>query len=347
MRKRVIVNSPFKSTWASRDIQVLQEKDYDVVTTMAFAEGLLRGGFRTIWLLLRYRRAIWIHQSAGHASVLACLVGSKLGHKNIIIAVGADSACFPEIDYGFYRKWTTRLTTTLSLRYADLVCPVHKSMELYDYTFWNVKHKTQGIKAFVPSLRTPFFPIENGFDDKKWQARIPYNQRKFDAIAVFAVGAKNRGVLKGADLILSVAERNPTLKFKIIGKVENGITPPSNCAIVGNCTQVELESHYNDAKIILQPSITEGFPNTLGEAMACGCYPIGSRVSSIPDIISGHGLILNQRDEKQLEALIQEGLQNIEDNLVDMQSISDSIFQRYPLDKRKKRLLQAIDRVSS
>ena len=294
MRKRIIINSPFRSTWASRDIEVLQGKEYDVVTTMAFAEGLVRGVFQTMWFVLRYKRAIWIHQSAGHASVLACLVGRLLGHKNIIIAVGADSACFPEIDYGFYRKWTTRLTTTLSLRYADLVCPVHRSMELYDYTFWNVKHKKQGFKAFIPSLTTPVYPIENGFDSKKWSAVKPHSERAFDAIAVFVVGAANRSVLKGADLVLAVSKRNPDLRFKIIGGVADGAEVPENCTVVSNCSQSELAEHYNDAKLFLQPSITEGFPNTLGEAMACGCFPIGSRVSSIPEIIGAHGFVLNR-----------------------------------------------------
>lgn len=314
---------------------------------MAFADGLIPGVFRTVWLLLRYRGAIWIHQSAGHGSIIACLLGRFFGHRNIIIAIGMDSACFPEIDYGAYRKWTTRLTTTLSMKFSDLICPVHASMEGYDYTYWDVKHKRQGFKAFIPSLKTPIFPIENGFESKKWSAVKPLSERTFDAIAVFIVGADNRSVLKGADLLLAVSKRNPDLRFKIIGGVAEGAEVPENCTVVSNCSQSELADHYNDAKLILQPSITEGFPNTLGEAMACGCVPIGSRVSSIPEIIGAYGFVLNRRDDYELEGLIIDALQSIADGVVDMQEISNSIFSRYPIEKRTQRLLQAIERVSN
>ena len=313
---------------------------------MAFADGLILGVLRTVWLMLRYRNALWIHQSAGPSSFIPCLFGKVFGHKNIIIAVGTDSACFPEIDYGNFRKLTMRIPTVVSMKFADLICPVHASMEGYEYTYWDVEHKRQGFKAFIPSLTTPVYPIENGFDSKKWSAVKPYSDRKFDAIAVFIVGAANRSVLKGADLVLAVSKRNPDLRFKIIGGVADGAEVPENCTVVSNCSQFELADHYNDAKLFLQPSITEGFPNTLGEAMACGCFPIGSRVSSIPEIIGAQGFVLNRRDDYELEGLIIDALQRIASDAVNMQEISGSIFSRYSIERRTQRLLQAIELVA-
>ena len=346
MTTKIIVNSPFKSTWAARDIKALQKEGLEVNPIMSFAEGLFLGVFWTIWLLLRYRNAIWIHQSAGPASFIPCLLGKVFGHKNIIIAVGTDSACFPEIDYGNFRKLTMRLPTVVSMKNAELICPVHASMEGYDYTYWDVQHKRQGFKAFIPSLTTPVFPIENGFDSKKWSVVKPYSERKFDAIAVFVGGIDNRSVLKGADLVLAVSKRNPDLRFKIIGDLAEGAVVPKNCFVASNCSQSELAYHYNDAKLFLQPSITEGFPNTLGEAMACGCFPIGSRVSSIPEIIGKYGYVLNRRDDIELEGLIIDALQRIADGVISMQDISDSIFTRYSIERRTQRLLQAIEQVA-
>ena len=346
MRRKIIVNSSFRSTWALRDIRALRTADYDVVTTMAFADGLIRGVFDTFWLLLKYKRAIWIHQSAGHGSVIACLLGRFFGHRNIIIAVGTDCACFPEIDYGSYRRWTTRLTTTLSMKLSDLICPVHSSMEINNYTYWDVRHKRQGFRAFIPSLTTPVFPIENGFDSNNWSVAKPYSERTFDAIAVFVIGPHNRSILKGADLILAVSKRNPDLRFKIIGGVADAADVPTNCTVINNCSQPELAGHYNDAKVFLQPSISEGFPNTLGEAMACGCFPIGSRVSSIPDIVGKLGFVLNRRDDRELEQLIFKALGDIDAGAVDMHKISDSIFSRYSIERRTNKILQAIEQVA-
>ena len=346
MTNKIIVNSPFKSTWANRDIKALEDEGFELSSIMAFADGLILGVFRTAWLLLRYRKAIWIHQSAGPASFIPCLLGKVFGHRNIIIAVGTDSACFPEIDYGNFRKLTMSIPTVVSMKLADLICPVHASMESYEYTYWNVQHKQQGFKAFIPSLATPVFPIQNGFDQEKWSAVKPYSERKFDAIAVFVVGAANRSVLKGADLVLAISKRNPDLRFKIIGGVAEGAEVPENCTVVSNCSQSELADHYNDAKLFLQPSITEGFPNTLGEAMACGCFPIGSRVSSIPEIIGAYGFVLNRRNDRELEELILNALQRIAAGAVNMQEISGSIFSRYSIERRTQRLLQAIERVA-
>ena len=341
----ILVNIPFNATWAARDVQSLKGSHHRISLITAFSRGLILGAIESVWLLIRHRNAIWIHQSAGPSSFIPCLLGKLVGHKNIIIAVGTDSACFPEIDYGNFRKLTMRLPTIVSMKQADLICPVHASMEGYEYTYWDVEHKRQGFKAFIPSLTTPIFPIENGFDSKKWNAVKPYSERTFDAIAVFVVGADNRSVLKGADLVLAVSERNPDLHFKIIGGVEKGAVVPNNCTVVSNCSQSELADHYNDAKLFLQPSITEGFPNTLGEAMACGCFPIGSRVSSIPEIIGPHGYVLNRRDDRELERLILDALQRIAAGRVNMQELSDSIFSRYSIERRTQRLLEAIERV--
>ena len=49
----------------------------------------------------------------------------------------------------------------------------------------------------------------------------------------------------------------------------------------------------------------EGFPNALGEAMACGCVPIGSNVSGIPELIGDTGVILNEKKVEYLETSIQ------------------------------------------
>lgn len=342
MTRKIVVNSPFRSTWAARDVHALRTTDYEIVSTSAFADGIIRGVFTSLWFLIRYRKAIWIHQSAGHASFIPCLMSWLPGVKNIIIAIGTESACFPEIDYGLFRKWSTRVTTKVSLQRADLICPVHESMELYDYTYWDVQHKKQGIKAFLPDLKTPFFPIHNGYDPKDWGVDKLRSERKIDVLCVFAIGAQNRSILKGADLILGIARRCEKLKFRIIGTTPEGLILPVNCEVVSNCTQADLRNHYNDSKIFIQPSITEGFPNTLCEAMACGCLPIGSNVSSIPDIILDYGFLLEKRDEFLLESLIHKALENLDHPNYAEATISTSIFIRFSAQKRRSKLLEAI-----
>ena len=345
----IIINSPFSSSWAARDERALSGSHEHLKLFDGFKKSLLTGATGILALLWKNRRneTIWVHQSAGHASLIPCLFGHFLGHKNIIIAIGTDSACFPEIDYGNYRKWSTRLSTRISFKRADLICPVHESMECYDYDYWDVRHKKQGIKAFIPELETPFFPVPNGYDSANWGVDKKWSERRIDVLCVFSLGARNRSVLKGADLILMVAGRRPEIRFRIIGEAPKGLNLPQNCEVVPNCTSQELRHHYNDARIFIQASITEGFPNTLCEAMACGCFPIGSNVSSIPAIISNYGFILTRRDGSLLEELISQGIEHVndKDSIPKEAEISASIFERYHILRRRDNLLRAIEMV--
>ncbi|WP_332911264.1 glycosyltransferase [Algoriphagus boritolerans] len=73
---------------------------------------------------------------------------------------------------------------------------------------------------------------------------------------------------------------------------------------MGKLKATELLKQYNTHQFYLQLSTSEGFPNALGEAMACGCVPIGSAVGAIPEIIDKTGFLLFRKEINELEALI-------------------------------------------
>ena len=69
---------------------------------------------------------------------------------------------------------------------------------------------------------------------------------------------------------------------------------------------------YRQAQIAISPSIHDGTPNTLLEAMACGCFPIAGDIDSIREwIIPGdNGLLINPDDPEDLANAIIEALGN-------------------------------------
>jgi glycosyltransferase involved in cell wall biosynthesis len=103
----------------------------------------------------------------------------------------------------------------------------------------------------------------------------------------------------------------------------------------------KLPALYNQHQFYIQLSISEGFPNALCEAMACGCIPIVSNVASMPEIVNGNGLIVEKRDIEILEKSLREFLTH--DNKDFSNKASDSIASRFPFEIRKNALIQLID----
>lgn len=72
--------------------------------------------------------------------------------------------------------------------------------------------------------------------------------------------------------------------------------------LTGPLTEEEMAGIFGAAAISVSPSEHDGTPNTLLEAMACGCFPICGRLPSIAEwITSGeNGILFDPRNSKDL-----------------------------------------------
>jgi glycosyltransferase involved in cell wall biosynthesis len=66
------------------------------------------------------------------------------------------------------------------------------------------------------------------------------------------------------------------------------------------------------AQVVLSPSVHDGTPNSLLEAMACGCFPVAGDLESIREWITpgANGLLADPTDERALADAILVGLEN-------------------------------------
>jgi len=330
------------STFTQRDIDILNEK-YRVIPYQfnTIKKSLLPIAFikQFFYLLFHIRKiAVIVTQSAGYLSFIPVLFSKLTRVKVVIIAIGTDCAKLPEINYGAHSKSLLSWFTRYSFKHADLILPVHKSLEKTTYTYVDVKYKKQGIRSFVKNIQTPIIEVVNGYDTNKWKIT---NEKRIDlsfltvSFAVDKIGYYRKGI----DLIIQAAIMFPQYQFTIVGKVLLQEACPANVQMISNVPQKELLKIYNQHQYYLQLSMFEGFPNALCEAMLCGCIPIGSDVAGIPDIIGEIGYILKKKNKSDLKKIID----NLHKNKHTPQEVREQISLNYPIKRRKKELVESID----
>ncbi len=84
--------------------------------------------------------------------------------------------------------------------------------------------------------------------------------------------------------------------------------------LMDNTSQEELAKYYSWADVFMFPSLTEGLPNVLAEAMACGCNIVTSDLPPMNKMITAgvNGLLINPLDIHDIKEKTAYLLQNIE-----------------------------------
>jgi glycosyltransferase involved in cell wall biosynthesis len=97
---------------------------------------------------------------------------------------------------------------------------------------------------------------------------------------------------------------------KWIDKFEIG----SAVELLPNVPRAEIAELFRSAAISVSPSIHDGTPNTLLEAMACGCYPIAGDLESIREWIEPgiNGSLIDPADPVALADAVITALENLE-----------------------------------
>jgi len=106
--------------------------------------------------------------------------------------------------------------------------------------------------------------------------------------------SKVKGILNFLEAIPRVLEEKNEIEFLIGGSgqlqkeievyLENrGLK--HKVKLIGWIPHDELPSYLNDLKLLILPSYTEGLPNIVLEAMACGTPVLATAVGAIPDVI--------------------------------------------------------------
>ncbi len=229
-----------------------------------------------------------------HAYV-ACRAAHLLGKKSIVVVGGGDAARVPDLDYGVFLNPAMAARAVYALAHSDRVVVVDD---------WLREEIARNAGVRRPEIIT----VPLGFDTDFFQpADVP---RTTVLTAGYVAGANVRR--KGLDTFMKVAESLPDLRFVLVGAAPSELTDrlrasaPPNLSLVPPLPPAQLLQEYQRARVYVQASLYEGLPAALGEAMACGCVPVGSRVAGIPGLIGDAGFLVPPGDVPATAAAVRE-----------------------------------------
>ena len=297
-----------------------------------------------IFLLKNIKKAsIGFSMFAGYHSLLPALIFKLYNKPFVIIAGGIDCVAFPEIKYGNFNKKILGHITRLSFQKCTHIAPISEYLVNSEYTYTPSTYPRQGFQFFCPNLKTPYSVIYNGFRLENWysygQKRPP---RSFLSIAG-NLDNQSRIYTKGIDLVLQAAAELPDCQFTIIGRNAHAqdLCDLPNVHLLPFTSHEKLIQLYNEHTYYFQLSVSEGFGNTLAEAMLCECIPIGSNAGAIPMIIDQTGFILMKKDKDLLIHLIHEILSQGHSGLA--KKARQRILNNFSIENRALHLHSLID----
>lgn len=167
--------------------------------------------------------------------------------------------------------------------------------------------------------------------------------------------SSEKGVLNLVHAVPAVLDDVPDARFRLVGdgelrpEIEAFVHAHDLAGRVGLCGWTDhsrLPAALNDLKVLALPSETEGLPNVVLEAMACGVVVIASPVGAVPDLIAEGrtGFLLDGRDSSSIAAKVVEVLRR--NDLAEISANASAFIEEQyrfgPAQERYRALLDTI-----
>ena len=165
---------------------------------------------------------------------------------------------------------------------TDLIFFTKKALSIAD-TVTSVSKFTASIVEEELNYKGKIHIIYNGVDTSMFR---PANKKQKDQIKVLFSGNLTRR--KGADLLPMIAERlskNVQILYTSGLRTKHSLPEHPQLKNIGIIAYSDMPKIYQEADILLFPTIREGFGLAAAEAMACGLPVVATDCSSLPELI--------------------------------------------------------------
>lgn len=201
-----------------------------------------------------------------------------------------------------------------TLRQADAVITVSDAMtrftvDQYQTPRQNVHTIVNGFNTtvFYPRPRGPLRE-QHGLTDQ--HHLMVYVGRLIEA----------KGLRELIDAFEHLAQRDPMVRLSLIGEglMREEITASvqqrglgDKVILTGGLLPQQVAQWMSNAELVVLPSWSEGYPNVLVEALACGCPVVATQVGGIPEIIDeSNGVLVPAKNTAALEKGLEQALRH-------------------------------------
>lgn len=172
---------------------------------------------------------------------------------------------------------------------------------------------------FLPYYKGKMYVIPNGIELEKYRPNVKnsirskYNIQNEEKIILF-IGRLH--AIKGINDIIHalpiIKEKIPHVRLVLIGPDQGEKTSleqlihtyglEKEVILTGQVKPEDMQEYLHASDIFVLPSLSEGFPNVILEAMAAGLPVVSTNVSGIPEVIMDgqNGFLVNPRSPEEI-----------------------------------------------
>ena len=229
-------------------------------------------------------------------ALIPIIISKIFFKKSVIIVGGYDAIVDDENKHGVFYKHNIRSKIArLNYNLASEIWVVHKSLIKGCDKAASKFNVISGVENFIKNKPLKIKEINTGYDSRFWNYDETINKSGILTVAFFS--DKRVINIKGLNNFNKLASLLPNKEFLIVGEsginISDYINLEPNVKVIGVQNKFQIKSLYQKSKFYFQGSRLEGLPNSLCEAMLCGCVPIGSQVFGIPDAIGSTGILFD------------------------------------------------------
>ena len=272
------------------------------------------------------------------------ILTAKLFHKKVVLALAGSS---------FNSSTTSNSSFSKLIKiFENFNRQLSNCIIIYSFNLikeWNLEKYVNKISiAGEHFLNLDKFKIKKNIDKRK------------NLIGYIGRFSEEKGILnflKAIEIQNNKIEEKTDLKFLIGGegkehdrivKFLNEKKLNDKVILTGWIPNNDLVNYLNELKLLIIPSYTEGLPNILLEAMACGTPVLASPVGAIPDIIKDGktGFIMEDNDSECIVKNIERALkfQNLEEIVINARDLIERKFTfEFAMNRYKKILYNLLE----